>query len=145
MLNREYVWGLVMLCLSPLDLLDGLVARANNKATAFGAVLDSTADRISDFFMFAGLFAAKLVTPGLFMTLLVSSYLISYIRSRAELAAAGKIKFDQGLIERTERIILIFLAVAFHAFSLSHYLLLALAILSVITIGQRLYAAHKKL
>src|SRR5712691_8157820 len=37
------IWFFVM-----LDLLDGAVARARGSASPFGAVLDSTADRIAD-------------------------------------------------------------------------------------------------
>ena len=44
------IWGFVM-----LDVLDGAVARASGKTTKFGAVLDSTGDRIADAAIFGSI------------------------------------------------------------------------------------------
>ena len=44
------IWGFVM-----LDLLDGAVARASGRSSKFGAVLDSSCDRIADAAVFAGI------------------------------------------------------------------------------------------
>ena len=40
---------------SILDILDGALARAGGKATPFGAFLDSTTDRVGEFFMLAAI------------------------------------------------------------------------------------------
>jgi len=83
--------GLILMILSGLtDSLDGLVARANNMITPFGAFLDSTLDRVSDFFYLTGfwvlfwkagtgLFAAT----GLVFSAYMFSVLISYTKARA--------------------------------------------------------------
>ena len=47
--------GLVLLVGAPFDALDGAVARAMNKVSRFGAFLDSTTDRYSEGFLFAGI------------------------------------------------------------------------------------------
>ncbi len=73
------------------DMLDGAVARIGNRATPFGAFLDSTLDRFSDFAIFGGIamhYAAKQPANLTFVALallgLVNAYMISYTRARAE-------------------------------------------------------------
>ncbi|MEF9475730.1 MAG: CDP-alcohol phosphatidyltransferase family protein, partial [Candidatus Mariimomonas ferrooxydans] len=46
--------GILILCGGFLDMLDGVVARANNRSTSFGAFLDSVLDRYSDSFLLIG-------------------------------------------------------------------------------------------
>jgi CDP-diacylglycerol--glycerol-3-phosphate 3-phosphatidyltransferase len=73
------------------DMLDGAVARIGNKGTKFGAFLDSTTDRVSDFALWGGLamgFAAQ-PTPNLTFILLclvamLNGFMISYTKARAE-------------------------------------------------------------
>jgi len=49
-------WGaLVMLLGGLFDAIDGEVARRSRRVSVFGAFLDSTLDRFSDFFIFGGL------------------------------------------------------------------------------------------
>lgn len=152
--NGNYGWALVALVLHAADLLDGMVARAQNRVTAFGGFLDSTVDRFADFtvlaaFAFAGLVSWEITAP-----LLMCTYLISYIRSRTELAAGGKLVASVGLIERTERLMLIFVGLAIYAIWPQAELwgqnsidltFVVLLVLSVITIGQRIHFAYKKL
>ncbi len=149
-----YSWALILLALSSLDMLDGMVARANDKVTAFGGFLDSTIDRFADFMMlvafgFAGLVAWEVVLP-----LLLATYLISYMRARIELAAKGNIVANVGIIERGERLAILFIGLLIYivfpsASLLSHNVLTLvfdlLIILSVITIGQRFVFAYKHL
>ena len=73
------------------DMLDGAVARIGGKSSKFGAFLDSTTDRISDFALWAGLAFgyAWLGKPNLTFMLLsmiafLNSFLISYTKARAE-------------------------------------------------------------
>jgi len=47
--------GVLMVLASACDMLDGAVARIGNKKTTFGAFLDSTLDRFSDFVVYAGI------------------------------------------------------------------------------------------
>lgn len=104
--------GVLILIGGIFDMLDGIVARINNKTTRFGAYLDSVLDRYSDAFIFLSIswyFAAEGSHIGVFLCLgtLVGAFLISYARARAEgLGESGHI----GIMERPERIILIVFA-----------------------------------
>ena len=147
MQNHLYGWALLALACSIIDMLDGLVARAHNKVSAFGGFLDSIIDRLGDFFIIAGLYVGGLASLILSAILLLAAFLTSYTRSRGNLPAIG-------LIERTERVAFIFLAVIIKAvfptasisgFNLSEVLILILAVLSVFTVCQRVWYAYKHL
>ncbi len=73
------------------DMLDGAVARLGNRGSRFGAFLDSTLDRFSDFVIYAGIavaYAARepanLTFVLLSMLAFFNSFMISYTRARAE-------------------------------------------------------------
>jgi archaetidylinositol phosphate synthase len=146
--------ALVTFVFLAVDLLDGMVARASGRVTAFGGFLDSTIDRFADFtviavFGFAGIVSWSIVAP-----LLLLSFLISYIRSRTELAAKGKLVAAVGLVERTERLIVIFLALVLQLLfpgttlwelNLAELAFVVLGILSAYTVGQRILFAYKNL
>lgn len=149
-----YPLALLMFFGTFLDTLDGAVARKQNKATAFGGFLDSTLDRVSDFFMIAAFAFGGIVSWELMSVLLFTSFLISYIRSRGELASEGKTSFRVGLVERPFRLGGLFLAlllytlfpaVQFAGTNVSGIIFLILIILSLLTIIQRILHAWKKL
>jgi len=103
--------GILLLLSLPLDALDGAVARALNRKGAFGMVLDSTLDRYADGFIFASLgyyFATQDRFDMLVLALLalVGSFLVSYIRARAEDAKVG-LQVTIGLLTRVERVTII--------------------------------------
>lgn len=111
-----FLWGGIMLIISlPLDAVDGAVARAMNRNSAFGMVLDSTLDRYADGFIFASLsyyFAVqdRFDMMGLSLVALMGSFLVSYIRARADdvkVSVATKV----GLFTRVERVIVILLMI----------------------------------
>ncbi|MCL2781438.1 MAG: CDP-alcohol phosphatidyltransferase family protein, partial [Actinomycetia bacterium] len=98
------IWGFVM-----LDIVDGAVARASGRASKFGAVLDSTCDRIADAAVFGSLawyFARHdqrwLLAASLLC--LVFGSLTSYIRARAE---GMGLNATVGIAERAERLIIV--------------------------------------
>ncbi|HET6430287.1 MAG TPA: CDP-alcohol phosphatidyltransferase family protein [Phycisphaerae bacterium] len=81
--------GVLLLLCSAGDMLDGATARAGGKATTFGAFLDSTLDRFSDFAVFLGIAFYFAVRSNLSFTLLpmvaiFAGLMISYTRARAE-------------------------------------------------------------
>jgi CDP-diacylglycerol--glycerol-3-phosphate 3-phosphatidyltransferase len=98
------IWGCVM-----LDMVDGAVARASAKPSKFGAVLDSTCDRIADASIFGciGWYYAR-HNDGAMLALclfcLVLGSLTSYVRARAE--GAG-LTASVGIAERSERLIIV--------------------------------------
>src|SRR5206468_8185794 len=81
--------GLLLILALLLDALDGAVARATNRISAFGAVLDSTLDRWAEVALFFG-FAVVLSRTGSTLDLIFvywaicGSLLVSYTRARAE-------------------------------------------------------------
>lgn len=155
-LMQKHLYGLAAFALvfSVFDMLDGLIARMNNKTSRFGAFLDSTIDRISDFIIISAFYASGIVGLKLTALLVLASFLSSYARSRGELASGGEIKFNIGLIERTERIVILFLIVVFLiifpntgwlGLSLTEILFTVLVMLSFYTFFQRVWYAYKKL
>ena len=152
--SHQFGWAAVALVFSIIDMLDGALARSQNRVTAFGGFLDSTLDRVADFLIIGGFYVAGLVNLPTTAILLCATFLISYTRSSAGLNSNGKIKFDQGLIQRPERIIFLFFVIilriffptaAFQGLALSEILITILTILSVYTLGERIWYAYKKL
>ncbi|HEX5132892.1 MAG TPA: CDP-alcohol phosphatidyltransferase family protein [Candidatus Krumholzibacteria bacterium] len=88
------------------DVMDGEVARATNVADARGAFLDSTLDRYTEFFAFAGLayyFAGGWMAMAVVVAL-GGSLLVSYTRARGE--SVG-VLCKVGFMQRAERMILL--------------------------------------
>ena len=103
--------GMLLLFSLPLDAVDGAVARALNRSGTFGMVLDSTLDRYADGFIFASLgyyFAGqdRFDMLALAFLALVGSFLVSYVRARAEDAKVG-LRITIGWFTRVERVIVI--------------------------------------
>ncbi|MDH3678948.1 MAG: CDP-alcohol phosphatidyltransferase family protein [Acidimicrobiia bacterium] len=101
-------WGAVALAVAAVpDLLDGPVAKATGPASLRGAFFDSTADRVTDTLLLAGVIwyfidedrGHVAMVP---VAVMAASWLISYQRAKAEslgLEAKG------GVMERAERLI----------------------------------------
>jgi len=129
------------------DLLDGALARATNRTTRFGAVLDSTLDRVGEAAVFVGLLVFYLNQESLIGTVLVSvgmigNQMVSYIRARAE--GIG-INCEVGVFTRPERVVILSLGLLLAQFELVLLIALGLvAVLGWITAGQRLYYVWKK-
>lgn len=99
-----FLWAFVM-----FDMVDGAVARAGGRGSRFGAVLDSSCDRIADSAVFGTLawWFARHDQPALLaaaLLCLVLGSLTSYIKARAE--GAG-FTCNVGIAERTERLIIV--------------------------------------
>ena len=92
-----------------LDMLDGQVARRQNRVTAFGAFYDSTLDRYADMALYMGLLVYYSVsgrTPYVVLAAVATagSVMVSYARARAEsLIPTCKV----GFMERPERLVLL--------------------------------------
>lgn len=138
------IWLFVM-----FDMLDGAMARARGGGTKFGAVLDSTCDRLADGAIFAGIGWWCLVEEPnklLFvatMICLVTSQVISYAKARAE---ASGLNGDGGLIERPDRLIIVLVGTGLTGLGLWWAIEVAmwvLAVGSVITVFQRMWSVYK--
>ncbi len=130
--------GVLILGSGLFDLLDGALARFTKKTTKFGAVLDSTVDRISEAATLCGLVVWYLPQEGatleivLILGVLIGSFLVSYVRARAE--GLGW-QCQVGLFTRAERVIVLAIGL------LAYQVFIALCILAVfisITVAQRL-------
>jgi CDP-diacylglycerol--glycerol-3-phosphate 3-phosphatidyltransferase len=150
-MGQLFYGGCVIWFFTLADMLDGAMARERGGGTKFGAVLDATCDRISDGAVFCGLLwwiafhmrNMPLVVATLIC--LVTSQVISYIKARAE---ASGLRGDGGMIERPERLILALGAAGVADFPFIPWPpalpigMWILAVTSVITMGQRIYAVR---
>ena len=86
----HFLFGGILILVSGLfDLLDGALARFTRQTTKFGAILDSTVDRISEAVVLCGLLIwyipnGSILEILLIFAVLIGSFLVSYIRARAE-------------------------------------------------------------
>ena len=137
--SHLFAAGFVVLIAGFFDLLDGALARRMEQATPFGAVLDSTLDRLSEAVVLLAILVSFSGTPLLVLLVflaLLGSLLVSYIRARAE--AVG-LECRLGLFTRAERVVV--LALGLLLSHLAHALVIALVIIvvfSFVTVGQRL-------
>ena len=140
------VWAFVM-----LDIVDGAVARIGGRTSSFGAVLDSTSDRIADAAVFGSLawyFARhgqRWMLLGCLLCLVLGS-LTSYIRARAE--AVG-LSATVGIAERAERLIIILVGTGLTGDPCNLPYVQAIAVwalvaASTITVGQRMATVYRQ-
>jgi CDP-diacylglycerol--glycerol-3-phosphate 3-phosphatidyltransferase len=147
---RGYVFtATVIVTLSAFtDLIDGAMARARGSTGKFGALLDSTMDRLADGVIFASVaywFASQgqHSTAAAAMLCLVSGVVVSYVKARAE--GLG-FRCDVGIVERAERLIAVGVGALLHVFGVPHgfeVVLWALALMSVVTVGQRIFHVYQ--
>jgi len=140
-LGYPFIAGVAVLVGAAFDMLDGALARLTNRVTRFGAVLDSTLDRLGEVAVLLGILVAYAQSgsvAGILLTglALPGSLLVSYLRARAE--AIG-LDCKVGLFTRTERVVIVSLGLLFSW--VDYALIAALAIIvffSFLTVVQRL-------
>ena len=138
-----FIAGWVVLFASFFDILDGALARYTSRTTQFGAVLDSTLDRLTEAVLLLSILIFYLLGDSLSVVgillvclALVSSPLVSYVRARAE---AMGLDCQVGLFTRAERVVV--LALGLLLSQIGYALIAALAVIvlfSFITVSQRL-------
>lgn len=129
--------GLVVITISVFtDLLDGSMARTSGKPNRFGALLDSTMDRVADGAIL-GCLAYWLAASGqtgsatACVISLVAAQAISYVKARAEGLGAT---CDVGFAERAERLIILGVGALLWLLGVPYALAIALWILAVATV-----------
>jgi CDP-diacylglycerol--glycerol-3-phosphate 3-phosphatidyltransferase len=140
-LGYPFIAGVAVLVGAAFDMLDGALARLTNRVTRFGAVLDSTLDRLGEVAVLLGIlvvYAQSGSVAGILLTglALPGSLLVSYLRARAE---AISLDCKVGLFTRTERVVIVSLGLLFSR--VDYALIAALAIIvffSFLTVVQRL-------
>ena len=134
--------GWVVLLAGFLDIVDGALARESGRVTRFGGVLDSTLDRLSEAVLLIGILLLYAADQSLLPVLLVGlclagSFLVSYVRARAE--AIG-LQCQVGVFTRGERVVALVLGLWLNQVT-PYALLTAMALIMVfsfITVAQRL-------
>lgn len=142
--GRLLAAGIVWLVAGGFDLLDGALARVGRMATAFGAFLDSTLDRVSEGAVLAAVayhFAAHAqpAYAALAVVALVGSLLVSYTRARAEALGA---ECKAGILTRSERVLIVGVGLCADLLSLAVWVLL---VLSWLTVVQRILHTRREL
>lgn len=155
-LSRLTTGGLLILAGGSFDMLDGSAARQSGLKRLSGALLDSVVDRYSEAAVFLGL-AVHFYKAGNFIGLvmtfaaMIGSFLVSYVRARAE---GLDIECKVGLMQRTERLVLLSAGLIFqglfHSIGLMGEVLItsvvsALAVLAHATAIHRLAFSFRRL
>jgi CDP-diacylglycerol---glycerol-3-phosphate 3-phosphatidyltransferase len=125
------------------DIMDGAMARSRGTASRYGAMLDSTMDRVADGAIFSSIifwYHTQADTWSLFAAsaCLVTGQIVSYVKARAQ-----GLGFDcqVGLVERAERLITVGVGALLTGFGVPWGLPTALWLVaagSTITIVQRM-------
>ena len=139
--------GIVVLVAGFFDMLDGALARLTERVSRFGAILDSTLDRLSEAVLLLSLLAVfvrgqQFAESILVGVTLLGSLMVSYIRARME--GLG-IECKAGLFTRPERVIVMALGLLLSRFD--YALLIALAVItffSWFTVVERMVYAWRR-
>ncbi len=137
----------VFLAGSLLDILDGAVARAGGRSSAFGAFLDSTTDRMSEAFVLGAValvFArgGNEVALGFAFAALAGSFLVSYTRAKAEsLGVRGEV----GIGSRPERVVVLTAGLVLAPWGALQWAIYVLTATAWITVVQRVLYVRSQL
>lgn len=133
--------GMLLVLAGLFDLLDGAVARIRGTASRLGAFTDAALDRVSDMILFGCAFwmlsaQGHTLEAALALATLVISLGVSHIRADAE--AAG-VALSEGLFQRLERYVAMFVALVVPGMMLP--MLVLLTALGGLTVLQRAWNA----
>jgi len=135
--------GIVVIGAGLFDMVDGRVARETDRVTRFGGFFDSVLDRYSDLAVLVGLLVFYASINRFFYVVLTAivmtgTVLVSYTRARAENTIP---RCKVGFLERPERVVLVIIGALFNRMA---QVLWVLAILSNITVVQRMFYTWKE-
>lgn len=148
----ELFWGTLFITAFVFsDVIDGIMARQQERRGSWGGFLDSTLDRFADGALFAGV-AIWFFTGGgndaigiMAVLCLVVGMLVSYIRAKAESLGFNA---NVGIAERAERLVSVLVATGLVGLGVSDAVLLVVLVLltlaSCVTIGQRIHAVRRQ-
>jgi CDP-diacylglycerol--glycerol-3-phosphate 3-phosphatidyltransferase len=153
--GRLLIAGLIAIVAALSDGFDGALAKAQGKTSNFGALLDSTTDRVADalyFIPIAWLYGVSPDIPsrgshlvaGLALFAFVASFVVSYLKARAE-----SLGFDcnVGIAERAERLIILIAALILDHVLFDKGVLFGvsiLAVLAAVTVLQRFFHVRRQ-
>jgi CDP-diacylglycerol--glycerol-3-phosphate 3-phosphatidyltransferase len=128
--------GIALIVVSGLcDVFDGAVARATGKVSPFGALLDSTVDRLSDALPLVGLsvfYASQPLFALIPALAMVGGFVVPYVRARAETVG---VTLPPLFMRRAERIVLLVLSLLLGMLPLGTPLPTILTLLGIALMG----------
>lgn len=145
MLSRHsLMWGLIFFALAgAVDLVDGAVARTMNQVTILGAYVDGVLDRYVEFLLYLGLMLY--LGPGKFfmlpgyiwmMLLLFGALMTTFVRAYADhrglVKDQAELKRMGGILERGERLALLYLGMLLAVFWGELWLQVAIVIVALL-------------
>lgn len=142
----QLFWGTVFITLFVFsDVVDGIMARIQDRTGSWGSFLDSTLDRIADGALFAGvavwffLGGNNTAIAVAALACLVLGMIVSYARAKAESLGFNA---NVGIAERAERLVSVLVVTGLTGLGLPEVVLLAvlilLALASIVTVVQRI-------
>lgn len=145
LLGHSATGGLLLLFSGILDTMDGTVARLGERASKFGAILDSSLDRYVEMFVFMGITWHFRDSSMFFWSFLaiMGSMMVSYVRARAQSLGVHQVV---GFMQRFERFILLSAAAILNPFGVDYFgseIIFQLAII-IMAIGTN-YTAYQRL
>ena len=132
------------------DMLDGQMAKVSGKASAWGAFLDSTSDRLGDAAVFGGILLYftyqrdSTLWGAVALAALVFGQWTSYVKARAE--SLG-FTCSGGLAARADRLVIILVGTLLAGLGVPYVLEVAVAVLAVasmITVVQRILQVRRQ-
>jgi CDP-diacylglycerol--glycerol-3-phosphate 3-phosphatidyltransferase len=145
--DQYLLGGIAFIVGSVCDTLDGRYARASGKGTPFGAFLDSTLDRVEEGVVLAAV-AANFSASGndfavaAVVIAVLASLMVSYTRARAE--ALG-VECKVGIADRAVRVVILSAGLVLEGLGLLEPAVYVLAVLALITVGQRIWHVRSEL
>jgi len=142
----QFLLAAVLLLLSGVfDLLDGVVARAAHLASRFGALLDSTVDRLADALPLLGLVVACSRAPlasAVLVVAIITGFAVSYVRARAE---GLSISLPPLFMRRAERVVMLLVALVLGSITLPGFpsevaMLAVIAVMAVLSLVAAVWA-----
>jgi phosphatidylglycerophosphate synthase len=155
---HQLAYGLVLFALSAfIDLVDGTVARVTNQATNKGAFVDGVVDRYVEMMLFLGLLLylgsgkfLSIPNEAWFMVLIFGAMMTSFVRAYADhrgiVKDPGELKKMGGLLERMERLMLLYAGMFLGLFN-TEWMMAVIALTAVLanaTALQRIAFAMRK-
>lgn len=135
-------WG--VLSLFPIlftDILDGATARAQNKTSPFGTVLDHVVDRFAELIIGAGIILSGMVAPIWVYFGLTAMLMASYVRAKAE-AQTSIESVNVGLVGRSEKAAILAVGALVQSLSIGanalQWAFILVGVVSLITAIQRM-------
>jgi len=152
LLKQDFLIAALFFIISSFfDLVDGSIARVMGMVTKKGAYLDTIVDRYAEWMIITGLLFCDLpdfILPIQFwlFVYLFGSVMTSYSKAAAKEKELVEKEIRGGLLERAERLIILFIGILFAYFNKIYltYIIVLLAILSNITAIQRILIAIKE-